>query len=118
MNEIDLKKTAEELEQTLKLQLAQFKKDSEGWVKVGGAVLAVSVVATVLVKRRKKKKRKKKDQLVRTAQVPVQKLKKSKPLISSVLSPVRKRILLALFSWGQARLMEELKRRTQKVNEG
>jgi hypothetical protein len=45
MMKSDLTKKAEELEQTLKIQLDIAKKESEDYIKIGGAVLAGAVVA-------------------------------------------------------------------------
>ncbi len=56
MSEVDLKKRAQELEQTLQLQLSQLKKDSETWLKVGAAVVAVGLLVSALAKRSQNKK--------------------------------------------------------------
>lgn len=112
-----MKKRAEELEQTLQLQLAQLKKDSQTWMAVGGAVLAVALIVTAVAKSSRKKKNKKKYHLQETVQEPVRKVRK-RAQSSSLFSPLKKRLFMALFSLGQAKLMEELKRRREKVNEG
>lgn len=52
----ELESQAEELEQTLQKQLELFKKDSEEWLKVGGAVLAGGLLAFAIVKASKRKK--------------------------------------------------------------
>lgn len=46
----DLKKKAEELEQTLEMQLSLAKKESEDWIKVGAAVLAGGAIAFLAVR--------------------------------------------------------------------
>jgi len=55
----ELENQAEELEQTLQKQLDLLKKDSEDWVKVGGAVVAGGLLAYAIVKLAKGKKTKK-----------------------------------------------------------
>ncbi|NVJ86562.1 MAG: hypothetical protein HWE15_09680 [Algoriphagus sp.] len=55
----ELENQAEELEQTLQKQLDLLKKDSEDWLKVGGAVLAGGLLAYTLVKASKRKKNRK-----------------------------------------------------------
>lgn len=57
----ELETKAEELEQTLQKQLDLLKKDSEDWVKVGGAVLAGGFLAYSIVKLARKRKDKKTD---------------------------------------------------------
>ncbi len=57
----ELETKAEELEQTLQKQLDLLKKDSEDWVKVGGAVLVGGLLAFSIVKLSKKRKDKKTD---------------------------------------------------------
>lgn len=55
----ELENQAEELEQTLQKQLDLLKKDSEDWVKVGGAVVAGGLLAYAIIKLAKGKKTKK-----------------------------------------------------------
>ena len=117
MNEVDLKKRAEELEQALQLQLAQLKRDSETWLKVGGAVLAVVVLTSTLAKSRRKKKRKMSHRVADVVQEPVHQITK-KTKNSSFFPPIKKRLFMALLSLGQAKLMAELKKRQEKWNEG
>ncbi|MDF2156635.1 hypothetical protein [Algoriphagus sp. CAU 1675] len=57
----ELENKAQELEQTLQKQLELLKKDSEDWVKVGGAILAGGLLAYSVVKLSKKRKDKKTD---------------------------------------------------------
>ncbi|MFC3416529.1 hypothetical protein [Algoriphagus hitonicola] len=52
----ELENKAEELEQTLQKQLDLLKKDSEDWLKVGGAVLVGGLLAYTIVKASKRKK--------------------------------------------------------------
>lgn len=117
MNEVDLKKRAEELEQTLQLQLVQLKRDSEIWLKVGGAVLAVAVLTSMVVKKSRKKKRKISHRAADAVKEPVQQITKNTKN-SSFFPPMRKRLLMALLSFGQAKLMAEFKKRQEKWNEG
>ena len=117
MSEVDLKKRAQELEQTLQLQLSQLKKDSETWLKVGAAVVALGLVVSALAKRSRKKKGKRIQHLADTIQEPAHRIKK-KARTSSFFPPLKKRLFMALLSLGQAKLMEELKRRQGKSHEG
>lgn len=117
MSEIDIKKRADELEQTLKLQLAQLKKDSQVWFKVGGAALAIGLIVTVVAKSGKSKRNRKNRKLKDVFPEPVQKFKGRKAKTASFFAPVRKRIFLALFSLGQAKLMKELKKRNGVFDE-
>ena len=52
----ELENKAEELEQTLQKQLDLLKKDSEDWLKVGGAVLVGGLLAYAIVRASKRKK--------------------------------------------------------------
>ncbi|AFL83696.1 hypothetical protein Belba_1057 [Belliella baltica DSM 15883] len=52
----DLKKKAEELEETLQAQLNLIKSDSQDWLKVGSGILAGGLLAFGLVKLIKGKK--------------------------------------------------------------
>ncbi len=117
MSEVDLKKRAQELEQTLQLQLSQLKKDSETWLKVGAAAVAVGLLVSALAKRSQNKKAQRSQQLTDAIQAPVHRVKK-KAQTSSFFPPVTKRLLMALLSLGQTKLMEELKRRQGKSHEG
>jgi hypothetical protein len=117
MNEVDLKKRASELEQTLQLQLAQLKKDSQTWLKIGGAIVAVALVTSALVKSRRKKKHKATFRLQEAIQEPADQIRK-KARRSSLFPPIKKRLFMALLSLGQAKLMDELKKRQGKWDEG
>lgn len=117
MNEVDLKQRAAELEQTLQLQLTQLRKDSEIWLKTGGAALAIGLVAAAVMKRKKKKKSRASLSFDKVTEQANRKIRKAKATSPSLLSPLKKRIFLALFSLGQAKLMEELKKRKETWNE-
>lgn len=116
MSDIDLKKRAEELEQSLQLQLAQLKKDSETWLKVGGAIVGVALVVSAVAKKSNKKKGLKNLHLAEPIEEPVRQIQK-KAQKASFFSPFKKRLFMALLSLGQAKLMEELKKRQHKFNE-
>lgn len=55
----DMKKKAEELEQTLEMQFNLVKRESGDWFKVGGAVLVGGLVSYALVRMVQKKKTRK-----------------------------------------------------------
>lgn len=55
----EMKKKAQELEQTLEMQLSIVKKESGDWFKVGGAVLIGGLVSYALVRMVQKKKNRK-----------------------------------------------------------
>ncbi|RZS95139.1 hypothetical protein [Cecembia calidifontis] len=61
----DLKKKAEELEQTLEMQLSLAKKESEDWVKVGAAVLVGGAVAFLAVRLLAGKKKRKTEKVLK-----------------------------------------------------
>lgn len=120
MNEIDLKKKAEELELRLKLQIEQFKNDSQVYVLGGGIALVTGLITYVIVRIKKKKNRKKR---IRAAAVYTpepaareipemeRKRKKRASRSSSLVSTIKKRLLFSLLSFGQAKLVDELNRR-------
>ncbi|PSL02897.1 hypothetical protein [Cecembia rubra] len=60
----DLKKKAEELEQTLGMQLSLAKQESEDWIKVGAAVLIGGAVAFLAVRMMAGKKNKKTEKVL------------------------------------------------------
>ncbi|MFD2199933.1 hypothetical protein [Shivajiella indica] len=64
MNE-ELKKKAEELEQTLEMQLSLAKKESEDFAKVGGAILVGGVIAFLAVRLFFRKKDKKTEKILK-----------------------------------------------------
>lgn len=61
----ELKKKAEELEQTLSMQLNLAKKESEDWLKVGAGVLVGGLVAFSVVKLLSGKKNKKTEKVLK-----------------------------------------------------
>lgn len=61
----DLKKKAEELEQTLSMQLNIAKKDSEDWIKVGAGALVGGLVAFSVFRLLSGKKNKKTEQVLK-----------------------------------------------------
>ncbi len=118
MNEDELIKRAQELEQTLQLQIAQLKKDSGVWLKVGGAVLLVGLVA---YKIRGKSRRKKKEGKLRAYEMEEAdrwrgKRKRSRKT-SSFFPPFNNRLLMLLFSLGQSKVMAELSKSRSRTNE-
>lgn len=64
MERTELEKKAEELEQTLGMQLSLVKKESEGFAKVGGAILLGGVVAFSAMRLLGRKKTKKTDKVL------------------------------------------------------
>lgn len=118
MNEVELKKKAEQLEQTLHLQLNQLKKDSEIWVKIGGALLIAGLISYKVTKKRRKNKNKRNLKLDAIGEeVNWEKTKRKVSKSSSFFPPFKKRLLFSLLSYGQARLAEEFKRRKSVTNE-
>ena len=118
MNEVELKKKAEQLEQTLQLQLTQLKKDSEIWVKIGGALLIAGLISYTVTRKRRKNKNKRNLKLdVIGEEVNLEKTKRRAKKSSSFFPPFKKRLLLSLLSFGQAKLAEEFKRRKSVANE-
>jgi hypothetical protein len=61
----DLKKKAEELEQTLEMQLSFAKKESEDWIKVGATVLAGGAIAFLAVRLLAGKKNRKTEKVLK-----------------------------------------------------
>lgn len=64
----ELERQTEELEQTLQKQLELLKKESEDWLKVGGAVLAGALLVLAVVKLKKKKSTRKTDKILEVLQ--------------------------------------------------
>ncbi len=60
----DLKQKEKELEETLARQFELVKAESEDWLKVGGIVLAGSLIALAVVQSRKKRKDKKTEEVL------------------------------------------------------
>jgi hypothetical protein len=126
MSELDLKRKAEELEQTLHKQFEMMKSDTETWVKIGGAVVVSGLVTFGLVRafqgRKSKKIEKALQQLESEGMIakspdnryyyppmPVQK--------QSFWAPVMQRVLMAAFDFGKARLLAEIARRVEGTDE-
>ncbi|GGZ19708.1 hypothetical protein GCM10007049_10270 [Echinicola pacifica] len=112
MNKHELSKKAEDLERQLDLQLEVFKKESESWAKVGGAVLAGGLLAyggTRLIKGKKSDKRK----LKSSANPSINKSRKIKKQKSSFGGTLGKRLFMVALTIGQAKLIEVL---SKKVN--
>ncbi|WP_373496669.1 hypothetical protein [Aquiflexum sp.] len=66
MKRTELEKKAEELEQTLGMQLSLVKKGSEGFAKIGGGILLGGIVAFSAVKLLSRKKNNKTDKVLKT----------------------------------------------------
>lgn len=118
MNEVDLKKRAEELELTLNLQLQQLKKDSQVWVIGGGVALVTGLITYGIIKRKKKLKRKKRAKAEAAAyqqpnlQPTMESTRKKRASrSSSLLSTLKRKLFFSLLSYGQTRLVNELNRR-------
>lgn len=115
MNEVELKKRAEELEQTLQLQLAQLKKDSRLWLKVGGAALVVGLITYKLIRKPARETSRKSNE---RAEAGIWKSRgKGKRKSSAFFPPIKKRLLLLLYSLGQSKVMAELNKRTNRADE-
>jgi hypothetical protein len=122
MNETNLKKKAEELEQTLAKQLEVLKTDYQLWVKLGGTVLLSGIAAFALVRVIKGDKNKKLKKALRELekegilnrgrenQVQFQPLSYSKP---SFWAPVGQRILMAAFDFGKDRIFAEIAKKLE-----
>lgn len=66
MKKTELEKKAEELEQTLEMQLSLVKKESEGFAKIGGAILLGGIVAFTAVRLLGRKKNNKTEKILKT----------------------------------------------------
>jgi len=103
MNKIEeLQKRALELEDTLELQVAQFKKDSKAWVQMGGVAFIAGLIAYKVVKSKKGGKKKKKTTQIANGETSRRK--------ASFFSSFKKRLFLALLTYGQTKLFETLKK--------
>ncbi|HSJ66075.1 MAG TPA: hypothetical protein VK921_00265 [Anditalea sp.] len=123
MSELDLKKKAQELEQTLVKQLEVLKTDSQLWVKLGGTVLLSAIAAYSITRALRGNKSKKlakaikeleKEGLIARGsdqQMHYQPVAYKKP---SFWAPIGQRILMAAFDFGKARLITELANRFDK----
>lgn len=109
-----LKKKAEELEQTLEMQLSLVKKESEDWVKVGGAVLAGGALAFLAVRLLGGKKNKKTEKVLQVLEreglldeeITEKLTKKSEPGFLGRLAAV---VLPIAIQYGQEQFMKKLK---------
>ena len=114
-----LKKKAEELEQTLQMQLTLAKKESEDWVKVGGAVVAGGILAFLAVRLLTGKKNKKTEKVLQVLEreglldeeIAEKLSKKSEPGFFGRLAAVALPIAL---QYGQELLMKKLKEEDAK----
>lgn len=66
MKRTELEKRAEELEQTLGMQLSLVKKESEGFAKIGGAILLGGIIAFTAVRLVGSKKNRKTEKILQT----------------------------------------------------
>lgn len=109
----ELENQAEELEQTLQKQLDLLKKDSEDWLKVGGAVLAGGLLAYSIVKVTKRKKSRKTAKAMEVLEREglldeEMKEKLSKPQKSTFWPSLGQRLLLVGFALAQEKLLKKL----------
>jgi hypothetical protein len=66
MKRTELEKKAEELEQTLGMQLSLVKKESEGFAKIGGGLLLGGIIAFSAVRLLSRKKNNKTEKVLQT----------------------------------------------------
>jgi len=115
----ELKKKAEELEQTLEMQLSLAKKESEDWVKVGGAVIAGGVLAFLMVRLLSGKKNKKTEKVLKVLEkeglldeeITEKLTKKSEPGFFGRLAAV---VLPIAIQYGQEQFMKKLREEDRK----
>ncbi|WP_186757322.1 hypothetical protein [Echinicola salinicaeni] len=116
----DLKQEAADLEKQLEQQIGTLKKDSETWVKLGGAVLAGGILSYGVSKMFRKKKDKKLKKLLKEldseGNIDKNIIKKTKKQKSSLMGSMGKRLFMVLLSIGQAKLMDELSKKAANVN--
>jgi hypothetical protein len=110
----DLEKRGEELERTLELQIQQLKKDSGVWLKVGGAIMVMGLLSFAVTRavRGQKTKQKVKLERVEPEEIRKKRQRKRPSRRSSFFSSLKKRLFLTLLSYGEVKLMDELKKRT------
>ncbi|UCS94492.1 hypothetical protein KZP23_05565 [Echinicola marina] len=115
MTNKDLKQEAADLEKQLEQQIGTLKKESETWVKLGGAILAGGVLSYGVSRMFSKKKDKKLKKLIKEldseGNIDKNTLKKATRKRSSVMSSMGKRLFMVLLSVGQAKLMDELSKK-------
>ncbi|GAB3653522.1 hypothetical protein GCM10028791_23700 [Echinicola sediminis] len=117
----ELRQQEADLEKQLEQQLGVFKKESDTWVKIGGAALAGGLLSYGIarVARGKKDKKLKKAirELEQEGKIDQSLYKKNtKKHKSSLMGSFGKRLLMVLFSLGQAKLIDELQKRALHVN--
>ncbi|GGF32405.1 hypothetical protein [Echinicola rosea] len=111
MSKLDLKKQEEELEKQLDQQLGLLKQESTSWAKVGGAVLAGSMLVygtKKLFKGKKKKPKKASKKSKQAQQDGADYVTKPKPKKSSLAGSLGKRLFMVALSLGQAKLVDVL----------
>jgi len=123
MSELDLKKKAQELEQTLVKQLEVLKTDSQLWVKLGGTIIISAVAAYTVTRALRGNKSKKLAKAIKELEkeglinkgsdnrMHYQPVTYKKP---SFWAPIGQRILMAAFDFGKAKLISELANRFDK----
>lgn len=117
MKENDLMKRSEELERTLKLQIEQLKKDSEIWLKVGGAIVLIGLITYGVRKAKRNKKSKQKswsEEVEQKGTRDWQKQRPKKPARKSFFSTLKNRLFLTLLSYGEVKLVDALNKRIKK----
>jgi hypothetical protein len=118
----ELNKKAEELEQTLQMQLDLAKKESEEWIKVGGVVLAGALITFATVKLLGRKKNKKTQKVLNALEkegllddeIKAKLTQKSQPGFLGRLGAV---LLPIAVSYGRDQLMNRLKEPEIKTGE-
>lgn len=111
MSKADLKKQEEDLERQLDQQLGLLKQESVSWAKVGGAVMAGSMLiygTKKLFKGKKKKPKKHAKKAKSSSQEPEDYIVKTKPKKSSFAGGLGKRLFMVALSLGQAKLVDVL----------
>ncbi|WP_215226504.1 hypothetical protein [Echinicola shivajiensis] len=120
MTNKDLRQEAADLEKQLEQQIGTLKKESETWVKFGGAVLAGGILSYGVSKMFRKKKDKKLKRLIKDLEsegaIEKNTLKKANKKKSSLLGSMGKRLFMVLLSAGQAKLMNELSKKAANAN--
>ena len=120
MNDIELKKKAEELELRLNLQLQQFKNDSQVYILGGGIALVTGLISYGIIRRKRRKSKRKQiraaavykpEHLVPNVPERERKRNKRASRSSSLVSTIKKKLFYSLLAFGQAKLVNELNRR-------
>ncbi|QDH78309.1 hypothetical protein FKX85_04340 [Echinicola soli] len=111
MSKVDLKKQEEDLEKQLDQQLGLLKQESVSWAKVGGAVLAGSMLVygtKKLFKGKKKKSKKVSKKAKQSKQGSTDYIAPPKPKKSSFAGGLGKRLFMVALTLGQAKLVDVL----------